>query len=530
MRHPRHFPTTVALRSLAAGLLLTLLGLAPACRQPATAPVAESPTPPPTPPATQHAPVPATAATALPEPAPRPRQLLLDNTPWTGDYDAMVDRRVIRVLVPYSRTLYFTDKGHERGITAELVRDFERYINRKLGKQLGKRPITVYLIPTTRDRLLPQLVAGLGDIAAGNLTVTDVRLKSVDFYAPEDRKPALELLITGPASATITRLDELAGRRVHVRPSSSYYESVQALSVRLVRAGRPAIRIVPLPEALEDEDVLEMLNAGLLEHVIVDDWKARIWAQVLPRIQVHANLVLRDEGKVGWAFRKQSPQLAAAIDDFYHNYAKKQGVIDYRLAKFEKNIQQIHNNTRDEEWRHFEEVIALFHKYGAEYDFDPLMLAAQGYQESRLRQDARSHVGAIGVMQIMPATGKELKVGDIRILEPNIHGGAKYMDQLMTRYFKDAKFSEQDRTLFAFASYNAGPGNISKMRREATRRGLDPDRWFNNVEIVTADRIGIETTTYVRNIYKYYVAYKLTLQMEATQRRARQQVAPGKPS
>ena len=150
------------------------------------------------------------------------------------------------------------------------------------------------------------------------------------------------------------------------------------------------------------------------------------------------------------------------------------------------------------------------------------MLAAQGYQESQLRQEARSHVGAVGVMQIMPATGKELRVGNIHQVEPNIHGGAKYMDQLMSRYFPDAHFSESDRTLFAFASYNAGPGNISKMRKEAAKRGLDPDKWFNNVELIVAEKIGMETTTYVRNIYKYYTAYKLTTDARDVARKERE--------
>jgi membrane-bound lytic murein transglycosylase MltF len=172
--------------------------------------------------------------------------------------------------------------------------------------------------------------------------------------------------------------------------------------------------------------------------------------------------------------------------------------------------------------------VGLFEKYGAKYHFDPLMLAAQGYQESQLRQEARSHVGAIGVMQIMPATGASLKVGDIAVTEPNIHAGAKYMDQLMTRYFQDASFDEQNRTLFAFASYNAGPGNISRMRKEAAKRGLDPDRWFDNVEIVTAEKIGIETTTYVRNIYKYYVTYRLLTEAKAAAAAAGQQMMPAK--
>jgi membrane-bound lytic murein transglycosylase MltF len=244
---------------------------------------------------------------------------------------------------------------------------------------------------------------------------------------------------------------------------------------------------------------------------------------------VREDLVLRSEGVIGWAIRKDSPKLEAAILDFYVNYGKKQGVIDYRLAQYHKRVKQIGNNADREELTRFEATLDLFKRYGERYGFDPPMLAAQGYQESQLRQEARSHVGAIGVMQIMPATGSQLRVGDIRSIEPNIHAGAKYMDQLMTRYFPDAPFNETNRTLFAFAAYNAGPGNMSKIRKEAEKRGLDPDQWFNHVEIVTAERIEIETTTYVRNIYKYYVAYKLTLEAQESQRKAREQIAPAHP-
>jgi membrane-bound lytic murein transglycosylase MltF len=176
----------------------------------------------------------------------------------------------------------------------------------------------------------------------------------------------------------------------------------------------------------------------------------------------------------------------------------------------------------------FRQTIALFEKYGGEYGFDPLMLAAQGYQESTLDQSKRGPTGAIGVMQVMPATGSALKVGDIRVTDANIHAGAMYLDQLMTRYFKDAHFDEQNRALFAFASYNAGPGNIARMRAEAQKRGLDPDQWFNNVEVVTAEKIGIETATYVRNIYKYYVSYKLMQGARAAAQAAKERVAPAK--
>jgi membrane-bound lytic murein transglycosylase MltF len=455
-----------------------------------------------------------------------PRELRFENEPWRGDLDGMLERRMIRVLVPYSRTLYYNDKGRERGITAELVRDFEKHLNKKYAGQLGKRPITVYIIPATRDVLISDVAKGLGDIAAGNLTETPARLKLVDFVAPRDRKPVRELVVTGPSSPAIASVDDLAGKRVHVRKSSSYYGSLAAVNARFKKARKAAIKLTLVPDALEDEDLMEMLNAGVLELIVVDDSKAQAWAQVLPKITV-TDVAVAEGGYTGWAIRKNRPKLAEALNDFYVNWAKKQGVIDYRIAEHRKRIKQITNNTVAAPWNRFEQMLQLFEKYGSKYNFDPLLLAAQGYQESGLNQDARSPTGAIGVMQIMPATGAELKVGDIRILEPNIHAGAKYLDQLMSRYFSGADFSEQDRALFALASYNAGPGRMKQLREVARQRGLNPDEWFNNVEVVTAERVGIETTTYVRNIFKYYTAYKLQLEAFEKQRKAREQMTPG---
>jgi len=459
------------------------------------------------------------------QPTEEPRALQIDLEPWTGDFDQMLERRKIRILLPYSRTLYYNDKGHERGLAAELVRDFERYINKKHAKKLGKRPVTVYIIPVTRDKLIADITRGLGDIAAGNITETPERLKLVDFVAPKDRKPIRELVVTDLKSAAVASVDDLSGKHFHVRKASSYFGSLTALNKRFKKERKAKIKITVVPDALEDEDLLEMLNAGLVEFLVVDDWKAKAWAQLLPEIRV-TDIALAEGSYTGWAIRKRSPKLAEEINDFYVNSTKVQGVIDYRAAKFHKRIKQITNNTATAEWKRFEQILDLFEKYGAKYNFDPLMLAAQGYQESRLKQETRSPVGAIGVMQIMPATGAELKVGDITILEPNIHAGAKYMDQLMTTYFADANLSEDERPLFAFSSYNAGPGRIASLRKEAEKRGLDPNRWFNNVELVAAEKVGMETTTYVRNIYKYYTAYKLQLEIQEEQRKAREKLAP----
>jgi len=456
------------------------------------------------------------------------RQLSITTTSWKGDFDTMLERRVIRFYVPYSRSLYFIDKGRERGIAADLMREFERWVNKKYAKSLGKRPLTVYIVVATRDKLLADLTEGHADVAVGNIKVLDELLKSIDFVAPDENVASTELLVTGPASPAIASLDDLSGKTVHVRKVSSYFLSLSALNERFKKAGKPEARIVLLPDALEDEDILEMLNAGLIEATVVDDWKAKMWAQVLTKVKIHEDIQLRPKTKLGWAIRKESPKLAAELNEFHAYFAKKQGGIPALQRQYMRTIKALNNATSDEDRKRFRALLDYFQKYGQQYKFDPLMLAAQGYQESTLNQSVKSPVGAIGVMQVMPATGAELKVGDIQQPEPNIHAGAKYMDQLMSKNFADAKFNEQNRTLFAFASYNAGPGNISKMRKEAEKRGLDSNQWFNNVEIVTAEKIGIETTTYVRNIFKYYAAYKLVTEAQATASTLKQQAAPAK--
>ncbi len=456
------------------------------------------------------------------------RSLTYTGQEWTGDFDKMLEMRRIRVLIPHSRTLYFNDKGRERGLTGENIRDFERWLNKKYARKLGKRPLTIFIVPETRDAMLNNVARGLGDIAAGNLTVTEERLKTVDFVAAENTARLSELLITGPKSPAIMTIDDLAGKTVHVRKASSYYESLTALNERFKKEDKIQVNIEIVPDPLEDEDLMEMLNAGLLEFLVVDDWKANMWAQILPKIKVRRDIVLHSGGRIGWAVRKDSPKLRAEIDDFFRNYVIKNHTAESRLAKYHKSIRQIKDPTASAEWKRFEQTLTLFSKYGDKYQFDPVMLAAQGYQESGLDQRKRGPSGAIGIMQIMPATGASLKVGNVRVTEPNIHGGAKYMDMLIQQYFPDRNFSEQDRTLFAFASYNAGPGRISRLRKIAEDRGLDPNKWFNNVEIITAEKVGLETTTYVRNIYKYYVAYKMTMKAVEEKRKARDKLENAK--
>lgn len=457
------------------------------------------------------------AATADTTKKPNKATLSLEIKVFKGDFEAMEKRHLIRIAVPYSRTLFFNDKGVQRGLTAENIQAFERWLNAKY--KTGSHPITVYAIPVTRDRLLPMLIDGKADIAAGNLTITAERDAKVDFSKPLDLSVD-ELVVTGPASPEIASLDDLAGKEVHVRPASSYHENLKRLNDNFRKAGKPPMVLHLMPDALEDEDLMDMVNAGMIGIIVVDDWKARLWADILPGLRIHESLKLSGGGRVGWAFRENSPQLAAVLNEFLADQRQIMGSAAQRMAAFQKRQKRLKNATTDSDWQRFEQSVELFKVYGERYQFDYLMMTAQGFQESGLNQQAKSHVGAIGIMQIMPATGKELDVGDITQVEANVHGGIKYMRRLIDVYFPDADFDETNRTLFAFAAYNAGPGRIAKLRKEAEAEGLDHDKWFNNVELIAAKRVGQETVGYVRNIYKYYTAYRMQLEALEARRAA----------
>ena len=430
---------------------------------------------------------------------------------WTDDFDGMRDRRLVRMLVAYSKTFYFIDKGTQRGSTYELGMLLEKALN--AGTKDRARPIRVVFIPTSRDQLLPALAAGRGDIAAANLTITPERLELVDFSAPIAGDVS-EILVTPAGTTAPASAEGLSGAKVHVRRSSSYYSSLVGLNTRLKALGKAQVKIVPADENLEDEDILEMVNAGLIPATIVDSHIATFWKQIFETIELHPDVRVRERGEVAWAIRKDSPQLKQVVDAFIAKNRKGSATGNDILNRYLKSTKWVKNATADADMKRFREVTDLFKKYSDQYGFDWLLVAAQGYQESGLDQSTRSRVGAIGVMQVMPATARDRNVNipNIHELEPNIHAGVKYLRFMVNEYFDDPGIDRVNRHLFAFASYNAGPNRIQRLRRVAADEGLDPNKWFNNVEVVVAREVGRETVQYVRNIYKYYLAYKLVVE------------------
>lgn len=427
---------------------------------------------------------------------------------WTGDFDGMVERNQVRVLLPFSKTFYFLDGGRQRGLTYDMLKAFEEQINEDLKRKTLL--VHVVFVPVNRDELIPGLLAGLGDIAAGGLTITPERKQLVDFSTPLARN-IREIVVTGPNGPTLSSVDDLSGKTIHVRKSSSYYESLLRLNETFRKSGKTVIKLVLADEVFEDEDLLEMVNGGLVPMIVTDSPIAEFWRQIFPNIRLYPDVAVNAGGEIALAFRKNSPRLQAVVNAFVAQNKKGSLLGNMLFKRYLKNTRYIRNALARKEVERFDAMVDLFKTYATKYGFDWLIVAALGFQESGLDQSKRSAAGAIGVMQVLPSTARDPRVGipNIEELEPNIHAGVKYLHFLHDRYFKGEDMDLVNQWLFTFASYNAGPAKVRRLRKEAAVMGLDPNLWFKNVELAAAKRIGRETVQYVGNIYKYYIAYHM---------------------
>ena len=428
------------------------------------------------------------------------------NDPWTGDLEGMTERGFVRILTVHNPLFFSFDGARKRGLVAELGKLYEEHLAEEIGRV---RSPTVILIPVRRDELIPGLINGRGDMVMGNLTITPERQKRVDF-GPPIHTDVEELVVTGPAASQVDTFDDLVETGLYVRRSSSYFEHLNRLNTKRQAAGKAPIPIREGDENLEDYDLLDMVNAGILKAIIVDSHKANFWEQIFDRIEVHHDLAVNSGSRIAWALRKDSPQLKASITAFAERVKKGSLLGNILLERYLGNTDWLDNALAEENRRRYEETIKIIKRYANRYDFDWLMIAAQAYQESRFDENKISAAGAVGVMQLLPQTAadKAVNIPDISGLENNIHAGVKYLHWLRETYFSDPQISALDQVLFSFAAYNAGPGNMNRARERAQQLGFDKNRWFGNVEIGMFRAVSGEPASYVRNIYKYYVTYR----------------------
>ncbi len=432
----------------------------------------------------------------------------------TGDLDTMVKRGNIRALVLYSRSGFFYVNGKPEGIYYEALQYFQQFVNRKLP---AGQHVEVTFIPVRPDQLESALTQGVGDLIAYGLVETPEREQQVAFSIPI-QTGVKQIIVTGKDLGPVSSLEELGGKKVFVNPLTTYYRNLEKVNESLRKQGKPTILIEKADPNLIDEDLLEMVNAGILPATVTLDERAKLWASVFPNIVPQPKLVIADEGDLAWAMRKNNPKLKQLVDEFVKTRAAGTSFGNTLVRRYLESNQWVKNPTTAAEIKKFEATVDFFKKYSSQYGFDYLMVVAQGYQESLLEQSKRGPTGAVGIMQVKPSTAAAPPIGipDVWTAENNIHAGIKVLKTIADTYFNDPKIDPMNRLLFTFAAYNAGPNRIAELRERARARGLDPNKWFENVELLVAQDVGPVTVQYVSNIYKYYIAYKLVVEQGQT--------------
>ncbi len=473
---------------------------------------------------------------ATPAEAPakvRDTDVLLEQAlaPWTGDWPGIVERGYLRMVVPHNPLFVAYDGDKAIGLAVERARELEKYFKETLNSS-----VEVIWIPAPRNDLLEFLKTGRGDVVDANLTVTQERAAEVAFTEPL-RRDVREIAVTGLGVPQLNTLDDLVSLGLHLRRSSSYYQHLEAINATRRDQGQQPIPVIPVDEALEDRDLLEMVHGGLIPASVVDDHKAQLWAQVFDNLTLHEDVFLHQGGEIAWAVRREAPELKGVLDGFIPSIRKGSllgNIFDKRYLQSADWVERIDS---EESRARLDEVRQIVDQYAPRYDFDGVMILAQIFQESRFDHSAQSSAGAVGLMQVRPSTAADpnVGIGDISAPEDNVHAGVKYLHFVRERYFSDQTIDDLDRVLFSLAAYNAGPANIRKARQRAEAMALDPDVWFDHVEIATARAVSGEPVVYVRNIFKYAVALRLLQEAQAVNVQAEEEIleaiqgAPGDP-
>ena len=363
----------------------------------------------------------------------------------TDDLDAMLKRRNIRALVIINPIDFFYSNGHPMGINYEALRELEKYINDKY--KTGTFRVTVSFIPLRADQIEAALMQGVGDVVAYPLIVTPERQQQVAFTVPL-RADLKQVIVSGANFGTLGSVDDLSGKEVFVNPLTVAYQNLQGLNDTLKKVGKSPMTINAADKYLLEDDLVQVVSAGLIPATVMRSARAELWSQILPNLTVQKNAVIASGQQAAWAVRTDNPQLKQLLDEFIAPRAVGTSFGNTLLRRYLQNTKWVKDSMsprRNEEVR------------------DPQL--------------------------------------DFQVNMPG---------------------SMVDKTLMAFASYNAGPNRIARLRKEAADNGLDPNKWFGNVELMVAQDVGQETVNYVSNIYKYYIAYKLALSGQQGQQKAEQ--------
>lgn len=445
------------------------------------------------------------------------------NDVFIGDLTEIRKRRLLRVLVSYNRTNFFHTIKGQHGLEHDLIQAYVKYLNR--GPRKERYQTHAVFLARPFNQLFSELKAGKGDIIASGLTITPERQAAVDFTTPYI-KNIREILVSNKNLTAVQRLEDLSEKQIIVVANSSYTIHLEQANQALGLLGLPGIEIIQADPVLEAEDLLEMVNAGLFEYTVIDNHIAKIYQTKFSDLKIHEDFIFHFGGKIAWAINKNQPELKNSLNEFIHNYAapgRLLGNILYR--KYFKSTFWIETPLSLTALNTTPCLQYYFEKYAEFYEFDWFLIASQAYQESKFKHKLKSSAGAYGIMQIKHSTArsKVVNIPNIKNLEENIHAGVKYLAFIRDYYFSSPKYSSEDRINFSLAAYNAGPGRIRKLQRDAKARGLDPYKWFYNVEILARQFIGHETVNYVTKIQKTMIGVRSSFELSKHKRRIKNQ-------
>ena len=443
--------------------------------------------------------------------------------PFLGDLPAMKSRHVIRALVTYSTTNFFIVKGQPYGFEYDLLQAYAKWLNRGVTKrQLNTRMV---FIPVPFDQLIPSLTSGRGDIAASGLTIIPERAKRVSFTTPYIPN-VQEIIVTRkniPRFHSLESLEGLQKKSLYFAKGTSYEAHLQRLNQQFQRKNMDLIDLRTVGTHLTTEDLLELINSGVIDYMVADKHLAELWASTLPHIHIREDLQIHNGGKIAWATRPNNPKLRKSLNAFLNMNKKGTLLGNILFKRYYQNEEWITNPLSRKEKRKLALYTSLFKQYAKKYLFDWKLLAAQAYQESQLDQSKKSHRGAIGLMQILPTTAHNppIQIKDIHQPSNNIHAGVKYLAHLRDHYFTQKSYTPHEQINFALAAYNMGPAKLKSLQQHARKLRLNPYVWFSHMEQVALRYVGREPVRYVANIHKYYLAYR---QSEENQQKKTQEM------
>ena len=442
--------------------------------------------------------------------------------PELGGLDAARERGFLRMAVAPDPLMIAFDGEAALGVAISIATELEIFLSGLPGA--SPTPTVVVPTPTPRNAIVDSLVEGRTDFST--LTVSSAEETEELQYTQALIEDVNDVPVLSPDLEGIETIDDLVGIPIYVQENGRYAANLERLNAARAEEGKELLTVRLVDERLDDYDLMELVEIGVIRATVATDFKANFWNTIYTSAVVRDDIELTPDGRIVWSVRESNDQLLETLDDFA-DIAKKGTLLgNVVLNQYADSADWIENIGTEDSRRLIDEVGPVIERYSDEYGFESELVIAQAYQESRLDQTKRSHVGAIGVMQVMPTTAADPVVGipDVTTLDNNVNAGIKYLRWLRDTFFDDPEISTLDQTLLSFAAYNAGPGGVRRAQKRAVELGLDPNVWFENVEVAIQQAVSREPAIYVRNIFKYYVSARLLEELEAEAEVARESV------